>query len=222
MLVALEGIDGCGKSTLAKMLFDYLNTKHYNVQIIKFPTQDNLFGRMIHTILNGNRYELHPFALQMIFALDKYCNLEKLINHKDKVIILDRYILSSIAYGLYDLSKIKSIDSRDIKALEQLTAYLPQPDITFYIDANVKMCIERKYKQLETLQQYKQMYEHREILEIVQRWYRYCVNEYMVKMSNGLTPYKYVWINGNDKLDNILNDIIKSLEQYHILRTKTN
>lgn len=159
MLIAFEGIDGCGKTTIVNRLYDELLKEGYKVRKLKFPTNNNMFGQSIQVWLNWKGDFLHPFAMQLLFALDKYCHLEELQTKDDEIILLDRYTLSALAYGAFDLEKIKGkeADMGDLLNLKAINSYLPSPNFIYYIKADPKICIQRKTSQTNALQCYEEL-----------------------------------------------------------------
>jgi len=134
-LIVIEGLDGAGLSTQAASLADYLREKNKEVMLTKEPTTLPI-GRLIKSALNRNP-ELSLFALQLLFAADRAEHLEKEIEpalQSDKIVISDRYILSSLAFGAVD---------NDLEFLKQINSRFRKPDLTFIIDTPPRVCLAR-------------------------------------------------------------------------------
>lgn len=102
-VIVLEGIDGSGKSLLAKQLADYLCSKGIKAKYIHFPDKNAIIGSHIYDMLNKaygiNFLDINYFAQYMMYALDRYefFTINKHI-YDDYVLICDRYTTSSMVY----------------------------------------------------------------------------------------------------------------------------
>ena len=132
MLMVLEGIDGSGKATQAKLLRpDFL---------VSFPRYDKFFGRVIKFLLHlpwGQK--INPYLLAGLFATDRW-QAKKEINYwlnKGKTVVIDRYTGSSQAHQGAKLNG----DKREkiinlIDWLENKCFRLPQADMVFFLNLN--------------------------------------------------------------------------------------
>lgn len=102
-VIVLEGIDGSGKSLLAKELADYLCSKGIKAKYIHFPDKNATMGSHIYDMLNKaygiNFLDVNYFAQYMMYALDRYefFTINKHI-YDDYVLVCDRYTTSSMVY----------------------------------------------------------------------------------------------------------------------------
>ena len=64
MLIAIEGIDGSGKGTQARQLYDHLIAEDTSAALLSFPRySDTVFGGLIGDYLNGRfgtLEQVHP------------------------------------------------------------------------------------------------------------------------------------------------------------------
>ncbi|HDD31885.1 MAG TPA: dTMP kinase [Thermococcus litoralis] len=144
MFIVLEGIDGAGKSTQAKMLAEWFENKGYEVVLTKEPT-DTAFGKLIRRlvltggkegIIDGARISKEAEAL--LFAADRAEHVKKLIEPSlkaGKVVISDRYFYSSLAY--------QWARGLDLEWLINLNAFAPRADLVILLDLPVKESIKR-------------------------------------------------------------------------------
>ena len=152
MLIAIEGIDGSGKSTQASLLYDSLR-KNNKVFLTKEPSK-GLIGASIRELLHRN--DLSPMAMQMLFAADREEHISKTIVPKldeGYHVITDRYYLSTLAYGM--------ASGIDRKRLEGICYGIPEPTITFVLDIDG----DKAYNRLKAPGKELSVFEKQEFLE---------------------------------------------------------
>lgn len=144
IFIVLEGIDGAGKSTQAKMLAKWFEERGYDVVLTKEPT-DTAFGKLIRRlvltggkegIIDGARISKEAEAL--LFAADRAEHVKKLIEpalNAGKVVISDRYFYSSLAY--------QWARGLDLNWLINLNGFAPRADLVILLDLPVKESIKR-------------------------------------------------------------------------------
>lgn len=126
LLVAIEGIDGAGKTTLARDLAAGLAAHGILVETSKEPTQGPWGTALRQSALQGR---LSPEEEVRLLLLDRRQHVEELIKPAlaaGAVVILDRYYPSMVAYqGAHGLS---------VSRLLQDNAFAPAPDLTLLLD----------------------------------------------------------------------------------------
>ena len=99
LFIALEGGDGAGKSTQARLLCAWLQERGHTVALTREPG-GTAFGRTVRElVLHGDHVAARAEAL--LFAADRAHHVETLILpalRRGEVVITDRYMDSSIAY----------------------------------------------------------------------------------------------------------------------------
>ena len=159
IFIVFEGLDGAGLSTQAALLAAYLHGTNRVVMLTKEPTASPI-GKLIKSALRHN-HAFSLFALQLLFAADRAEHLENEIEpalRAHKIVISDRYILSSLAFG--------SVDN-DIEFLKQINARFKKPDITFIIDTPPRVCLDRIIRNRENIE----LFEEEQRLEKVRKQY---------------------------------------------------
>jgi dTMP kinase len=171
--IVVCGLDGCGKSTQAKLLAKWLKGKDKEVCLTKEPT-DSSIGNLIRVVLK-HELKLSPLTLQFLFAADRANHLKKEIEpalNKGKVVISDRYILSSLAYGSLEVK---------LDFLKGINSGFRRPDLTLLIDTPPHICLERIKKNKTHLE----LFEDEEKLKRVRKNYlalnKYFPNTFMVR-----------------------------------------
>ena len=139
--IAMEGIDGSGKSTQIKMLYEKMKKEGMVCYTTMEPT-DSPIGSLIRQVLTG-RLKMDNRALAALFVADRLDHLLNDVNglvHKisDGVnVITDRYYFSSYAYHSVDMPM-----EWVIKANEQSSNIL-RPAVTIFIDISPDAALER-------------------------------------------------------------------------------
>lgn len=136
MLVALEGIDGSGKGTQARLLADALARRGFTARLFSFPCYDEtFFGREAGRYLNGAFGDLHsvpPEFAALLYAGDRLEKREELLAalRDNDVVVCDRYVPSNFAHQAAKLPR----ERQDaligwIAAVEYTVFGLPRPDL---------------------------------------------------------------------------------------------
>ncbi len=146
MLIDIEGIDGSGKGTQAKLLCERLRAAGVSAALISFPRYEaTLFGKAVGEYLNGQFGSLaavHPFLVSLLFAGDRYESkpflLESLRTHD--VVVLDRYVPSNVAHQAAKLDGAARADlTAKILEIEFTIFGLPRPDLVLLLDLPVSI-----------------------------------------------------------------------------------
>lgn len=102
MLVAFEGIDACGKQTQVELLRRAAVYQFPSCQVFTYPDYTTRTGQTIKRLLDqGSR---DPMVLQCLMTANRYEQqhvIQEELEH-GALVILDRYWLSGLVYGLTD------------------------------------------------------------------------------------------------------------------------
>lgn len=140
-LIVIEGNDGSGKETQAKMLVKFLQEKSIPVLYVDFPQYNGFFGKLTADYLRGDYGPIgqtSPFLISIIYALDRSTVREKIQSFlKDGgVVVANRYIPSNIAHqaaNIMDEKKQKEFIDW-VQQLEYGELKLPKEDAVIYLD----------------------------------------------------------------------------------------
>ena len=158
--IVFEGLDGSGQTTQSYLLRDFLESKGFQVVLTKEPTLESESGKKIKRILQ-EEIKVSPLKLQELFTQDRKHHLKNLILpslKKGKIVICDRYLFSSYAYGSINL---------DLDYLKKLNKDFILPDIVFFLDVSPEVCIDRIRKRSVNIE----LFEKIEILKKVYKNY---------------------------------------------------
>jgi dTMP kinase len=136
LLIAVEGIDGAGKTTQVRMLRDVLERAGESPVVSKEPT-NGPWGRIIKDSATTGR--LSPKEELNAFIEDRTQHVNELIApalEQGRIVILDRYFYSSIAY---QGSRGANVD--EIRTL--MESRFPIPDVVFVLDIDPVIGVHR-------------------------------------------------------------------------------
>ena len=140
--IAIEGLDGAGKSTQIALLTAYFNKQGIETRFVHFPiVQEGVFGELIAKFLRGEFGDVknvHPQLVALLFAEDRKA-FAHTINEwlaNGYVVLVDRYVLSNIAFQCAKLENEK--EKKELREWINMFEYeynrIPQPDLSVYLD----------------------------------------------------------------------------------------
>jgi dTMP kinase len=133
VFVALEGGEGAGKSTQARLLEQSLRAAGYDVLLTHEPGDSGLGRRLRDILLSPATGELDHRAEALLYAADKAEHVEKVVKPalaRGAVVITDRYVDSTLAYqgGGRDLLP------RDVERVARWATGDLRPHLTVLLD----------------------------------------------------------------------------------------
>ena len=142
-LIVIEGVDGSGKETQTKKLYDRLKGKGVPIKKISYPRYDKESSTLIKMYLRGDfgdkADDVSPYIASTFYALDRYASYKEDYEgfYKEGGLVLaDRYTTSNM---FHQGGKITDPRERE-KFLDWLWDYefnlygLPVPDLVFFLD----------------------------------------------------------------------------------------
>ncbi len=163
-LIVIEGIDGAGKSTQAKRLLNFLADDGYETLGLTEPT-NGVWGKKIREMAHRGERETTPEDEYRLFILDRMENVKENILpalSKDKVVVLDRYYFSTMAYqGARGLNPDK--------IMEENVEFAPVPHLVVFIDITVDECMRRIKKGRDSFSPFEKREYLEEVKEIFDR-----------------------------------------------------
>jgi len=142
MFITLEGIDGCGKSTQAKLLAKYFIEKNIKCVELREPGGTKLSEKIRSILLDKNNNEISPMSEFLLYSAARSQLVDQVIKpnlEEGNAIICDRFYDSSTAYQGYGRGlKIDRIEQVNIAATGGL-----KPDLTIIVDISVTTSLKR-------------------------------------------------------------------------------
>ncbi len=144
--ISFEGGDGSGKSTQINLLKDYLEGLGYEVVLSREPGGTKIGEKIREVILDVNNEEMTGETEALLYAASRAQHVGELIRpslEAGKVVIVDRYIDSSIVYQ--GIARALGVD--EVRDINEFGTKKLLPDITFYLDLKAEDGIGRKKEQ---------------------------------------------------------------------------
>lgn len=143
IFITLEGTEGSGKSTQSRMLTSFLKKKGFKALHIWDPGSTQA-GEAVRNILLSPGKEVSAVAETMLYMAARAQLVDEKIMpalKKKTIVICDRFLDATVCYQGYGLGvNIKLIDS-----LNKFVTKSRKPDITFYLDADIKKGLRRSH-----------------------------------------------------------------------------
>ena len=138
--LAFEGIDGSGKSTVARMMHERLNATGRRSVLTAEPT-DSWVGDMVR---RGNREAASPFTETLLYVADRAehtAQIEKWLADGNNV-VCDRYVGSTLAYQAVTLRPRLGDSARGwLRTVN--SPFSLRPDVTFLLLLDPELAMER-------------------------------------------------------------------------------
>ena len=137
LLIAFEGLDQSGKQTQAERLKAWLERHDRTCRLLDFPSYETHIGQEIEAGLHGGR-DYGPDVMQLLYVANRYEKKPQIEAElaAGTVVICDRYLASSIAYG-----EAFGLDGTWLRDVQK---YLPPPDLTILLDIAPESAAGRK------------------------------------------------------------------------------
>jgi dTMP kinase len=210
-LVAIEGIDGAGKTTQTRLLSEYLERRGFDVVSSKEPT-NSIYGLKIRKLAQGERAFVKPIDEYHLFVNDRKVHVENLIKpalKQKKIVILDRYYFSNIAYqGSLGLNPEK------IKAENE--SFAPIPEIVFLLKVPPRVGLRRIQKGRN---EEPNLFEREENLTKVSQIFDSLAEKYIVPID-GIENIEDIHKTIKNVMDDIVDHYLSKEEQYTLFNKK--
>jgi dTMP kinase len=144
LLIAIEGIDGAGKSTLAQSLYDHYTKQNIQVVITKEPGGSSL-GKLLRPLLQEKTLPRCPKAEFLLFAADRAQHFHDVIIpalQKGALVISDRMADSSLVYQGFG----HGLSLETIQEINQWAMAGLQPDSILYLSLSLETALQRLKK----------------------------------------------------------------------------
>ena len=204
--ITLEGGEGCGKSTQAKLLAQYLEQQGITCVQSKEPGSTPE-GQIIRNLLvTGDKDKFDAISECLLYYADRRCDLTKVVwpaLEAGKWVVSDRYADSTEAYQYYGYDKRVSLQT--LQNLYKIVAGDFKPDLTLILDMDPEIGMRRSFAKAETMSVKELRFESRQLdfhrnlrqgfLEIAKR-----------------EPERCVVLNADTEVDNLHKQIVETVK----------
>jgi dTMP kinase len=177
IIIALEGIDGAGKTTQAILLYEKLKKSGYPVIFLHEPTSGK-WGKKIAELAKYGRDKIDAKTEFEFFYHDRIEDVKKNIGpslKEKKIVIMDRYYFSSVAY-----QGARGLDPKTIEKENEKIA--PKPDIAIILDLSAEVALSRiKKKRNSEPNHFERIKYLEKVRDIFLKIYENCPNAKIVK-----------------------------------------
>ena len=140
-LIVIEGLDGSGKATQAKLLYEALQSRDTAVRAVSFPDDASDSSALIKMYLSGafgsDPGDVNAYAASSFYAVDRYASFKKDwggFYQKGGIIVADRYTTSNAIHQCSKLPEEQWDGYLDwLFEFEYRLLGIPAPDLVFYL-----------------------------------------------------------------------------------------
>lgn len=202
--IALEGIDGSGKTTQVEKLKAYFESRGKKVLAVREPRKTGIIGDIVHKVLRGET-KMPAVALQYLFSTDRVLHHEEVIIPALKegtIVISDRCFWSAIVYGILDRTGGEyDKDQADLLLIAHsiLSMYhqFIVPDYNLYLKISLETALKRIAGEHKKV---REIYEDKEKLKKVIGGYEWLINKF---------AKEFIVVNGEKGQEEVTKEIIE-------------
>ena len=141
-IIAIEGIDGTGKTVQLEQLKRRLEGRGLRVGVLSFPVYDSFFGGCVGRYLTKkdgvSASDVDQRSMALWFAMDRWAAFQNFDYSQFDVLLINRYVLSN---AVYQSIRDRDVDKPDVLdfvlTLEHEQLKLPRPDLYLILDVDL-------------------------------------------------------------------------------------
>lgn len=144
LFITLEGPDGSGKSTVAKLLHEYIDGLGILNAFTREPGGTAIGEDIREILLDNNNYEMTSRTEALLYAAARAQHAEEKIQpllDNDYIVLSDRYVLSSLAYQGHS----RGLGIETIMEINEFAMGDTYPDLVLFFDVDPEIALSRKY-----------------------------------------------------------------------------
>ncbi len=205
LFITFEGIEGCGKSTQAKLLAESLRTLGLSVLLTREPGGPRISEEVRSLLLNKEFTEMNRLTEVFLYMASRAQHtLEWIIPalKEGKIIISDRYYDSTYAYQ----GAAREIPETDIETINTIATTGLKPDVTYIVDVPVEIGLDRLHNGTKA--------EDIDRLESEDIDFHKRVKAGYLELAAN-EPERIVVIDGTKSAEKIHQDIMKDMKKRH-------
>lgn len=143
LFVTIEGVDGAGKSTHARLLGEHMRAAGFDVVLTREPGGTPVGDKVRAILLDPASGEICSRAEALLFAAARAQHVQQVIRPAlaaGKVVICERFVDSSLAFQGYGLG----LDLDFLRALNDAATGELRPHLTILLDVTPETALVRK------------------------------------------------------------------------------
>lgn len=207
--IALEGVDGSGKTSQVNLVANYFKSKGREVVITREPRKKGLIGDLIHKVLLGEQ-KIPSQAIQYLFTTDRIIHYETVIVpalKEGKTVLSDRCFWSALVYGILDTKEEFTENNLNWNLiahsiLSMYHRFIP-PDKTFYLEISKDTAMKRLKKKSDL----GEIYETKEKVGKAVEGYDMVFNKF---------KENFIFVDGEKPMEQVKQEIIKNIEDLNL------
>lgn len=175
--VVLEGIDGSGTTTQLGLVAQRLRARGHVVHETREPSGGQ-WGRQIRELLAAPPSSVNRRTLAQLFASDRMDHLRDEIMpalHSGKVVLCDRYVISSLVYQGLDC---------DPEWVRKINRYARPPDLTIVLELPAELAVERTAARRQETGESVEIYDQIDTQRRLAEAYRDAIKRYRLASVN--------------------------------------
>jgi len=140
--ITFEGIDGCGKSTQARLLLEYMNKSGVETILVREPGGTNISESIRELLLHSSSGQMGDRTESLLMTASRAQLTQEVIipnMEQGKFVIADRYSDSTLAYQ----GGGRNLDIEWLIELNNYATFTLLPDITFFVDIRSEEALRR-------------------------------------------------------------------------------
>ena len=195
--IVLDGPDGCGKSSQARLLMDWLQSQGVSTVGFRDPGA-TVIGEKIREILLSPAHEAMTTPAEVLLYMAARVQLwaEKIkpALSEGRCVVLDRWLSSTCAYqgyaGAFGMEKVIEIARASLERV--------WPDLTIILDVDLKMAAQRLKHELDRMERKGDGYHGR-------------VREGFLKLAEGRPDFAVV--DATADMETVHKEVVKVVEK---------
>jgi dTMP kinase len=155
--ICIEGVDGCGKTTQAKILAKNLRRRGFDAVYTTEPSVGSV-GKLIRRFVLDRQKRVSTALEALLFAADRLDHVQNEVKpflRRRKIVVCDRYVYSSLAY--------QGAAGLDLEWIDHTNQFALKPDLALFLDVAPERVISRLKKKKSVMETMRNLKKVREV-----------------------------------------------------------
>src|SRR5437762_9553056 len=141
--ISVDGLDGTGKSTQARLLADWLRGQKVPVVPCADPGGTDIGQQLRQLVLFGREHRIAIATEAFLFMASRAQLVDEIIRpalDRGEVVVSDRFLLANVVYQ----GHAGGMDPKDLWAVGRVATGGLEPDLTLVFDADLEVAFARR------------------------------------------------------------------------------